>query len=264
MRVGMRIKVASIIGIALLSLSAHVGATTVVVLVNADSILIGADSLRSSGDTVCKIGLEGTTHFTFAGVVDGAVTKFSLVSTITKAIASQKTIAEQIKALDALMLPILESEAEYVRLNQRSEAFMYAAAQVNAPFAEVVLVGVDNGKPTAAHRVYTLGPKRITRACPGDCPAATDTFFLGQIGAISKHLSKTGGAQKFFSERTDQAAIRELIEVEIAASPQLVGGPINILRIPVQGGADWLEGGGSCSFSVRGDNSRGQCATCKR
>ena len=224
MRVGMRIKVASIIGIALLSLSAHVGATTVVVLVNADSILIGADSLRSSGDTVCKIGLEGTTHFTFAGVVDGAVTKFSLVSTITKAIASQKTIAEQIKALDALMLPILESEAEYVRLNQRSEAFMYAAAQVNAPFAEVVLVGVDNGKPTAAHRVYTLGPKRITR----DCPAATDTFFLGQIGAISKHLSKTGGAQKFFSERTDQAAIRELIEVEIAAS--LMGLPQEEVR----------------------------------
>ncbi len=205
--------------------SAGVAATAVVVLIDRDTIYIGTDSLRSTGETVCKVGREETTYFTWAGLVGYEETNFSLLTTIRLAIRSGRSLADQITALDKLMLPSLDSMARLAPDDPRLQA------RANASLVEVALTRFEDGRPRIAFRGYTLAEQRIFAAsCPGapGCAAIAETVYLGQRKAM---LARAESGPNFYRQRTSHQAIRELIEVAIAAEPKSVGPPVNILQI---------------------------------
>ncbi|HEY6008685.1 MAG TPA: hypothetical protein VIU40_10220 [Geobacteraceae bacterium] len=110
----------------------------------------------------------------------------------------------------------------------------------------VVLAGMENGVPLLVFRGFVLREEKdgalaldiIRHACPQECQDVFFSLILGEDAAIDAYLAKNPGFwMGGFAE-----GVRRLIEVEIAARPDVVGPPVTLLRITGDG-ARWLKEG---------------------
>jgi len=82
-----------------------------------------------------------------------------------------------------------------------------------------------------------------TTICPGNCKQNTQLFYLGYWERIKPYVATASGPRNVSSA----ASIDRLIRLEIAAHPNEVSTPINILEL-TGSGARWLQNGGNCSL----------------
>ena len=82
-----------------------------------------------------------------------------------------------------------------------------------------------------------------TFICPGSCSHSTELFYLGYWERIKPYVATSSGPRNVGSA----AAIDRLIRLEIAAHPNEVSTPINILEL-TRAGARWLQNGGNCAL----------------
>ncbi|MFZ0794726.1 MAG: hypothetical protein WAM65_13205 [Candidatus Korobacteraceae bacterium] len=82
-----------------------------------------------------------------------------------------------------------------------------------------------------------------TTICPGSCRESTQLFYLGYWERIQPYVATPSGPRNVGSA----ASIDRLIRLEIAAHPNEVSAPINILEL-TGSGARWLQNGGNCSL----------------
>jgi hypothetical protein len=96
--------------------------------------------------------------------------------------------------------------------------------------------GIEHGRPIAAFVVYTLASlpgQRVILQCqvPGCVQVSTgdswSNFFMGANDKIEQY----GPDTRFWDSNGSDEAIRKLIAMEVAAHPDLVGGPINMISI---------------------------------
>jgi hypothetical protein len=82
-----------------------------------------------------------------------------------------------------------------------------------------------------------------TTICPGSCKPSTELFYLGYWERIQPYVATSSGPRNVGSA----ASIDRLIRLEIAAHPNEVSAPIDILEL-TKSGARWLQNGGNCSL----------------
>jgi hypothetical protein len=80
-------------------------------------------------------------------------------------------------------------------------------------------------------------------SCSGSCEQSTELFYVGYWERIKRYVATSSGARSVGSA----AAIDRLIRLEIAAHPNEVSAPINILEL-TGSGARWLQNGGNCAL----------------
>ncbi len=223
--------------------------TAIVAVRTGNEIVVGADSLAligtksDRGTLVCKIGNVGTVFFAVSGLLHDRTTGFSITQVIERAAekaTSPREIANEVKVLALRRLPNMVA-------NIRHEDPQYFMTEIRDKIATSVLVfGVEEGQ-VALHwvgfRVREVSSTGLLlesesiecpgRMCPSNGPVSVR---LGRHDAIDAFLEQNPGIWKI--GLVD--AVRELVELQIEATPSLVNGPIDIIRVTREG-HEWIQ-----------------------
>jgi hypothetical protein len=108
---------------------------------------------------------------------------------------------------------------------------------------QLVLFGME-GRTTEVIILQLLGDRslHVTR-CPGDCPVPRSAFFLGTHDKIDESARHNSA----LVSRLDARNIASLIELEQQDRPDVVGGPVSVIRLTAAGAQ--LVQPGACSLS---------------
>lgn len=213
-----------------------------------DEVWIGADSKvasindKSLAQSVCKIMQVDDLFFAFAGLPKYNRGGYDLVAIVKKAVKSGRSLSDKVRAFDDLVVKPLERSLSWIKSHQ-PDYYKQEIAGKNA--VQIVFAGIEKGRPLLQLRYITVtdhgGRKPSVTVnkvrCPGsDCPRGEFITFLGHNAAIKRYISKVPSFwQKGYAE-----GIRLLIDLEIKEAPEVVGPPIDILRIGRRG-AEWIQ-----------------------
>jgi hypothetical protein len=231
--------------------------TTNVVIVSPGAIVAGVDSketykeYRSDGTvsvqegTACKARQAGPYYITVAGIdqdADGPILNFA-----QSAYVPGDTLDSLAARLAASLPSRLAALLERVRATS-DDAFR---ALVKDEILQLALMGAEKGKPRAvvlSFSAATAGSGPIAVAgrlmtCPGNCETPQTAYFLGVHEAIDRAVasdpSRIGHA--------DEAHLRALIDLEYHSRPDVVGGPVSLIRTDGRGPV--LVSPGACAGS---------------
>jgi len=205
-------------------------ATTAVVFVGKDRILIGTDSLWRGWSgrtlrtgTMCKIDTERPNCiFAVVGFVQERKTGFNPNQYARSACAAHLSLLETAQRFGEIAKRPLERAIEYSRLNAPDGyKYLRGKAVLNGIFA-----GFENGKPVVATKGFVLEESGVLREDHALESNSTNSFLLyGDQGAAERLL---GDPER---PREPLALVRKLIQVQIEENPQNVGPPISILEL---------------------------------
>ena len=229
-------------------LAQSVYATSIVVLVTPDYILMATDSRRtfldaqsnvSSRESVCKIRKAGDYCFALTGLVASEATRYSADSIVSKYLKNTTDYDSAISYITADIKKALQKEFTYQKKHQ-PQAFKKTKASKNH-LLEMVVLSVQNNKPKVQIIGFALSDEKqiqitdYTASCPGDCPAVQNQFyFLGEYKGIEKYM---GTEQK---THNPEALLEQLITVQSQTTPQSVGTPVNMVKLTADG-LEWIK-----------------------
>ena len=235
-----------LVGVFLLTIHVAAEATTIVILQSDGQIIIAADSKRryeQAGDTLfeataCKILVIRDVVFAASGSTalagaDGTGI-FDVRALAGQALNQSGRLRERVELFDQA----LARELTRVRsvLDKRHTTSL---------FLEVVLAGVENGRPSSFIRRFEvtagadgqLAATRIERRSCDECRNLIEV--LGHDDGIFDLLEPKTAEEIQRMERTVETA-RNFIRVEIERTPDWVGPPIDVLHLD-SSGVHWDE-----------------------
>jgi hypothetical protein len=241
---GNRLKLAGACVVTLLA--APLFATTVIVIRTPQGIVLSADSLADEGNfhpNICKIEANEnqSMFFTLAGFVKHGL-KFSAFALAEKAAAEAEVPQEAAtKFASSAFEPFQRAVLEVKRTNPVS----YKKILTGPEPLQIIFAAVQNNTPLVALVVFKVRDQggdvsfeQQTYLCPGDgCPKGGRIFLLGEHTADDAYMQNP-------SFRVDDpvAVARQLVEIEVQASPDKVGRPISILKVTREG-PSWIDRG---------------------
>lgn len=223
-------------------------ATSIVILITPDYILMGADSKRmiidnlshkTTNESVCKIRNVGPYCYALAGFVASRSTLFSADSIVRKQLNKAADYNSAIASITKAIKKGLRKELRYQRKHQ-PESFK-KMIDSKEHLLEIAILSVQNGAP----HVQIIGfewsdeqkieVKDYTARCPGDCPTVQSQFYLlGEYSDIQKYLDED-------AKPVDPVSfIETLITIQSHATPSSVGAPINMIKY-TSSGVEWIK-----------------------
>lgn len=223
-------------------------ATSIVILVTPDYILMGADSKRMIIDdnssktinqSVCKIRNVGPYCYALAGFVASQSTFFSADSIVQRYLNKDMEYQTAIASITKAIKKGLRKELRYQRKHQPQ--LFKKMIDSKEHLLEIAILSVQNNAP----HVQIIGfewsnenrieVKDYTAACPGDCPDKQAQFYL---------LGEYSGMEKYLDEKTNPsdpvALIKDLITMQSHATPTSVGVPVNMIKYTTSG-VEWIK-----------------------
>jgi hypothetical protein len=214
-------------------------ATTIVVIVAPDAIVIGADSkgsfidqfsMKESKRQVCKIYQCGNYYYVVAGFTNNPVTKLDIGDIIGTYLKNENPISNQnLVNLKNEIKTSLINEINYQKSTD-SSLILRTLGSDNG-LVSFGILGIKESKPFGHFFSFTYSPEDILIKedfCPGNCPNDTKVFWLGESKAIEKYTSNQENTNKTFNRIE---LVKHLIKLEIQDKPETVGEPIDILVI---------------------------------
>jgi hypothetical protein len=231
-------------------------ATSIIAVRVNEQVVVGADSKRTVGrdpqnaipikEPVCKIGKGDGFFFATAGLVSGG--GFDVGSSIAKASEIQGTIEQKI---ETVLQTIKEPLTEILDRYRQTDPLDYSRTFATAPVLQILFFGMEKGSTfITASEFFIPTPSPLVPVqivirygkCPGDaCLTGEQLFMSGERDAIKTFLSEKPGYWRVNPVET----VRELIELQIADIPNLVGPPIDILYVD-KNGAQWIQKKDQC------------------
>lgn len=241
---------ATLIAITLAGATAR--ATTLAIIRTATEVIIAGDSLlvwyggNLSRQITCKLDTQDDVIFGMAGLVVSPENDFDAHALIKLVLATPGSLEERATVLERLIQGRLLGTLTRTRL-ALPELF---AQQLEGGFVlNVTLAAVrdnvaqlemrDFYAETAPDGALRLQVARVS--CPRDCPRTTEVFGVGETNAMMQHLGSLPSLPARLPELAD-----ELVRIEIADRPTLVGPPVDIVRAGTRG-IDWVRRKPSCA-----------------
>lgn len=234
--------------ILLFLLAQSVYATSIVVLVTPDYVLMAADSRRTfldaesnvtSRKSVCKIRKAGDYCFALTGFVASHSTGYSADSIVSKYLRNATDYNTAISHITTAIKIALQKEFIYQKKHQ-PQAFKKTKEAKNH-ILEMVLLSVQNNMPQVQIIGFALSNDQqiqitdYTASCPGDCPVAqTQFYFLGEYKGIEKYLQTGQPASD------PETLLEKLITVQSQTTPRSVGTPVNMVKLTADG-LEWIK-----------------------
>jgi hypothetical protein len=229
-------------------LPVSLSATALVVFRQPGRIILAGDSVFTVADgttyRACKVRRAGRWWFVVGGFINhGRETDtYTLVST---AISGTDSVSAALTAIGGL------SRTFYDGLKAAQ-----SSPRSDLPMLEIIVGGNDHGVLTVG--AYNVELKRrepfelsaTSGTCPGEWCADGRVFFSASVDADKPAIRLMSMKPRpAWLQRGDAVAARRLIELQIAATPQSVGPPIDVLEI-TSSGARWVgrETASQCPF----------------
>jgi hypothetical protein len=227
-------------------------ATTEIVVRSRYRIVLAADSRAVYGAngnaSECKLFQAQDVYATVSGLAHYG-RSYRVADTIREGFAGPGTFATHVSSTAAILRRTVENLLANVQSsnptqyrvliqpsNNTSDLVQLAVAQTvrSQPMLGIIELrrsGTENNLTTR------------TTICPGSCRETTQLFYMGYWERIKPYVATPSGPRNVGSA----ASIDRLIRLEIAAHPNEVSAPINILEL-TGSGARWLQNGGNCSL----------------
>lgn len=222
-------------------------ATSIVVLITRDYIVLGADSKRlilndqsdvTARQSVCKIRKAGNYCYALAGFVASRSTGFSADSLVQAHLQTTTDYNKAIAAIKRAIKKALRRELQYQKDNQPAS---FSKKAIKEPVLEIVVLRMENNVPAVQIIGFeltdaeTITVTDYTASCPGDCPTQpVQVYFLGEYNGMEKYLDQNRAL-------TDPVAlVEQLITVQSKTTPSSVGGPVNVIKFSAAG-VEWLK-----------------------
>lgn len=252
----------SIIALLLLLPARSVAQTTIAVVRDSQGLVLAADSRGTPPQNpsqfvrICKIHNVGGFWFAAAGHIDTGLNneKVNVRASLEQADRAPGRLRDKAEAFVQLFEPEINRLIAEI---QRSESSYYKAKIIGKPVVEVVFAAIENGIPIYLTRDF-IGPE--TPNAPARVRIARDDQ-LDELKPNLIQLSCRGyctGARAFIVENRRsilQLGIDELarfiVAYEILERPDIVGAPIDILRLRRSGVADWIQRKQECEESKK-------------
>jgi hypothetical protein len=228
------------------------GSGTTIVAVRAPNfVVLGADSLvaamgNDKGAPLlgCKIIQDGKVFVGVAGIFadNRGSEAYDLAKRALRRSANMISGANQFEKLARVPFRRL------IRRFRRENPTKFSKYCNNRECLEVVFATIENGIPTLAVRGFLVsGRGRKVRArpakhvdCPGQgCPTGAMQIVLGDNLEANNLFDKS---PHFWRDNGLIPGMEKLINVEIAANRDDVGGPISIILLVDKKGVQWLPG----------------------
>lgn len=224
--------------------------TSIVYIRSRDAFWIGADSHQlqlatGKKENACKIKHSKDMYFAVVGPENfGSV--FDANAEARRAIAQTTSAKDARDAFVTQMTPRFE-RAIPAMLKEYPSFFKYLdKPNPKEAFSQAVFFEMMNGIIYAENAEFHLklekGRRRVfvvRNNCPGECPEPASITPLGRSAAFQPPFDMT----KLPSDPV--ATIRMMIEMEMKAEPQDVGGNVNIFKLDATGG-HWLTHNPEC------------------
>ncbi len=218
--------------------------TTVVVIRSPKSIYAAVDSkltyseyrdgeLSVTNTLLCKMKPVGPYYSIVAGAVRGT-NGYNAQEEIVRAYAPGRGIDEMLSALQTLVPTKLVPMFQTMRdIDPDTFDSNLAGAEL-----QVALLGMDNNTPKvgivefqATEENGQVGLTAKLSTCPGNCPTPVIGYFLGTHEAIEASIRTDNSVLSHPSEEK----LDQLIRLEFASRPDVVGGPVAMVRIGAAG-----------------------------
>ena len=234
-------------------------ATTIVVIHTPEHIVVAADSLWLSSYNgrdyfpriSCKVRHVGAVYFSLSTLDTDGMQVQSLAS---NAISNSDSVLGAANNFSRKLDEIAQRTAAHELESTIDRCWRKVCT-------EVVFFGIEAGEPIVVRvRIEQIGKSRgslklISRRdiCKGKCGGRSRVIWvIGQRSDISR---SSEAAPTLMNRYSDQELARRLVEIEKAALPQFVGGPIDVLTLDSNGGHWMPNAGGACSTNVRSGNA---------
>ena len=222
-------------------------ATSIVVLITSEYIIIGADSKRMILDaegnqtrieTACKIQMIGSYCYAAAGLTSAQATKFSVNELVQKELRKNVAPAKAIKNIQRQVKRALKKELVYQKKQQPKQFAKLMEAKQH--LLEIVVLQVTNHVPQAyligfaATDGAVLEVTTYTTACTTGCASVTPQLLLvGEYTAMENYLQAP-------APTTDPVAfINQLLLTQARLTPGTVGSPFSMLKLKASG-IEWI------------------------
>jgi len=227
-------------------------ATTIVVLQTPDQVLVAADAravslLADSGvpatatRQVCKIVRTPHTVIALAGIL-GNLSEFDTRGFVQENLSVDTTLENAADRLAQKSIAPLTAVIDGLAHTAPSQTLIIPGR----PALSIVLTRFENGGTRVAIRdiVYTgraAGAPEFriqSTNCPGDCKGPHMVFAAGASDAVTRFLMSRSVRVRL----KDPAFALDLLRVEAAAEPSIVGPPFSVLQGD-RTGFRWIEAG---------------------
>ena len=216
-------------------------ATSIISIRTPTSVVIGGDSKLIRGDgapagSVCKVRIVNSVAYAESGILLIPSYRFAAADIVNGALRGDGDLSSRVGAFDEAITPQLirigtalkrENPKEYERnvRNRTVFAIVFATSENRVPVMMLL-----SYVATEQDDQVILNTTRYS--CPGDCPTGTGWVTLGDSEAAQADIE---AHPTIFSDLGLEAAVRHLINDEIADQPRTVGGPIDVAIIDSEG-----------------------------
>ena len=222
---------------AMLLADAPIRATTLAIIRTPDQVIIAADSRRVWHGTeqrpqlTCKLGTYDDVIFAMAGLV--IENNFDAQALVTLVLSTAGTLEDRALVLERMirgpllgMLTRIRHKLPRLFAEQLESGFVLNVTLAAVRHQVAQLEMRDFYVETAPDGSLRLRVVRVS--CPTDCPRPTEVFGVGETAAMMQHLASLPQLPVQLPGLATQ-----LVEIEIADRPALVGPPVDVVRVGV-------------------------------
>ena len=237
---------------AILLAGVPVRATTLAIIRTPDQLIIAADSLmvwyggNRRPQLTCKLDSHDDVIFAMAGLVMSPENDFDVHAVVNLVLSTPGALEERALVLERLVQGRLLGTLTRIR-HELPQLF---AEQLESGFVlNVTLATVRNRVAQLEMRDFyvetapdgTLRLRVVRVSCPRDCPRPTEVFGVGETTAMMRHVATLAQLPSGLPKFAEQ-----LVEIEIAGRPALVGPPVDVVRAG-DAGVEWLRRKPACT-----------------
>jgi hypothetical protein len=248
----------------LLLLPAHsIAQTTIAVVRDSQGLVLAADSRGTPHQNpsqfvrICKIHNVGGFWFAAAGQLDTGLNnvKVNVRASVERVVRTPGRLRDKAEAFVQLFEPEIN---RLIAEMQRSESGYYEAKIIGKPVVEIVFASIENGIPIYLTRDF-IGP-----ATPNES-ARVRVVRDDVVDELKPNLIQFScrgyclGATTFIDKRSSivQLGIVELarfiVAYEIIERPDIVGAPVDILRLDRSGVTNWIQRKQECEETKKAE-----------
>jgi len=224
-------------------------ATSAIALRSPHRVVLATDSRAIYGAhasaTECKLFEVGDVFVTVSGLAHYG-NAYRATDAVRQGFARPGTFSTHLSATAFYLQRDVGNLLASLERNRADEyRYMWSSS---ADLVELAVAETVRGQPMLGiielrRRAGAAGLIATTTVCPGNCRQSNGLYYLGYWERIKPYVAGSGQERNVGSA----ASIDRLIRLEMAAHPNEVGAPINILELNGSG-ARWLQNGGNCSL----------------
>jgi len=228
--------------------------TAVVVLRSPKAIFAAVDSkltIETSRDGVrtfesgthCKVRRVGPYYSIIAGIA-GTTNGFDAQDEVARSFRAGDDLAALANAVLQSLPKSLAPKLQELRASDPA----FLSSSFGDAALNLTLLGRDRGVPRVFVDQFSVIADGMTirvtgraMSCPGDCPAANAGYFLGEHEATESAVRLNPSILL----HPDEQQVEKLIHLEYASRPDVVGGPLSVIKVTPS--ADTVLLAGACT-----------------